>query len=333
MLFQKAELGIDLGTSNILIFEKTKGIVLNEPSIIVIDSKSEEVVAVGSEAKQMIGKTPENLVAIRPLHEGIINDFDLAAQLIKQLLKKSIPSLRKPTIVVNTSTNSTSVEQRAIHNALSTYGARNIHFIEEPVAAAIGANLPIEEPIASVVVDIGGGTTEIGIISFGGVVASESIKIGGNTFDRKIIQLVREKYNMLIGSQTAEQIKISIGYAHPNHKEQFEDVIGRNLVTGLPQTITISSFDIYHAMKDSLEKIAATIHKTLEAAPPELSGDIVDHGIVLTGGGSLLKGMKEWLAEETKVPIFIAQDPLEAVALGTGEALSMISQLKHSKLK
>jgi len=331
MVFSKAEIGIDLGTSNILIYEKSKGIVLNEPAIIVVDSKTDEVVSVGSEAKDMVGKTPKNLTALSPLSDGIINDFDLTAELVKRLLKKSVPTVRKPTIVVNISTNSTSVEQRAIHNALTTYGARAIHFIENPVAAAIGAELPIEEPIASVIVDIGGGTSEIGIISFGGVVAGESVQIGGNAFDEKISQLLREKHNVLIGSKTAEHLKKTIGHVHPDHPEEKLDVIGRNLVTGLPETITVSSHDIYEAMKDSLEKIATAIHKTLEECPPELSGDIVDHGIVLTGGGALFGGMKEWLMEETKVPIFIAPNPLESVALGTGDALTTITNLKQSK--
>ena len=331
MVFAKAEIGIDLGTSNILIYENSKGIVLNEPAIIVIDSKTDKVVAVGSEAKDMVGKTPENLVALRPLTNGIINDFDLTAELLKRLLKKSIPSVRKPTFVVNISTDSTSVEQRAIHNALSAYGARNIHFIEDPVAAAIGAELPIEEPVASVILDIGGGTSEIGIISFGGVVAARSVQIGGNTFDEKIVQLLREKHKVLIGSQTAEQLKMTIGHVHPNHKEEKLDVIGRNLITGLPESINVSSYDIYRAIKESLEKIAAAVHETLEKCPPELSGDIVDHGIVLTGGGALLKGMKEWLMEETKVPIFMAPRPLESVALGAGDALAMIANLKQSK--
>jgi len=333
MLFSKVEIGIDLGTTNILIYEKSKGIVLDEPAIIVIDTKTDEVIATGSEAKDMVGKTPENYVAVRPLTDGIINDYDLTAKLLKSLLKKAVPSVRKPTIVVNVSTDSTSVEQRAIHNAISSFGASNIHFIDEPVAAAIGANLPIEEPIASVVVDIGGGTTEVGIISFGGVVASDSIKIGGNIFDEKIMQFIRENHNVLIGSQTAEQLKITIGNAYPDHKEQTEEVVGRDLITGLPKTVTISSKDIYEAIEDSLQSISLSIHKTLEAAPPELSGDIVDHGIILTGGGALLKGMKRWLTEETKVPIFIAPDPLHSVALGTGEALSMISTLKQMKMK
>lgn len=331
MFFSKAEIGIDLGSSNILIYEKSKGIVLNEPAIIVLNAKTDEIIAVGSEAKDMVGKTPENIVALRPLTKGIVNDFDLTAELLKRLLKKSIPSVRKPTVVVNISSGSTSVEQRAIHNALTSYGAGNIHFIEDTVAAAIGAGLPIEEPIASVVLDIGGGTSEIGIISFGGVVASKSVQIGGSTFDEKIVQLVKEKYNLLIGSQTAEQLKISIGQVHSDHEEEKLDIIGRNLVTGLPESLTVSSYDVYRAMKDSLEKIASAVHDTLEKCPPELSGDIVDHGIVLTGGGALLKGMKEWLMEETKVPIILAPSPLEAVALGTGDALSMISNLKQSK--
>lgn len=332
MFFSKAEIGIDLGSNNILIYEKSKGVILNEPAIIVIERKSNKIVAVGEEAKEMVGKTPENFIAIKPINEGKINDFDLVAEMLKRLLKKALPTMRKPNVVVNLSTNSTSVEQRAIQNALLAYGVKNIHFIENPVAAAIGANLPIEEPIASVIVDIGGGITEVSIISFGGVVVSEAIKVGGNTFDEKILQLVREKYNVLIGSQTAEQLKIDIGYAIKDHPEKKEKIIGRDLITGLPKTVTVSSYDIYNAIKDSLNKISVAIHKTLEECPPELSGDIVDHGIVLTGGGALMKGMKKWLADETKVPIFIAPDPLQAVALGAGKALTMIDDLKAAKL-
>src|SRR5699024_582959 len=328
------EIGIDLGTANILIYSKTKGVVLNEPSVVAIDINSKKVVAVGKEAKEMIGKTPKNIVPIRPLREGVIADYDVTAQMLKALLKKVSKkmglSMRKPVVIVCTPTGSTSVERRAIHNAVASYGAKKVHLIEESVAAAIGSDLPVDEPLANVIVDIGGGTAEVGIISFGGVVSSKSVRIGGDTLDDEIIQYVRKKYNVMIGERTAENVKMEIGYAYEDHEEQSMEIRGRDMVTGLPQTITISSKEIYNAIKESLEHILEAIQSTLEECPPELSGDIVDHGIVLTGGGALLQGMKEWLTSEIDVPIHIAPNPLEAVAIGTGKAVKMISKLQEA---
>lgn len=334
MFFSKAEVGIDLGTANILIYTKSKGVILNEPAIVAVDVHTQKVIATGTDAKEMVGKTPENIVAIRPLKDGVIADYNLTAELLKKFLKKagkrSGTSIRKPNVVVCVPSGSTSVERRAINNAISSYGARSVHLIEEPVAAAIGSDLPVDEPIASVVVDIGGGTSEIGIISFGGVVSGHAVRIGGDQFDEEITQYIRRYHNVLIGERTAEQVKMTIGYAHPDHAEETMDIRGRDMMTGLPKTITISSTDIYHAIKPSLEKVLAVIHNTLENCPPELSGDIVDHGIVLTGGGALLKGMKDWLAQETQVPVFIAPNPLESVAIGTGRALTMIAKLQKA---
>lgn len=333
-MFSKAEIGIDLGTANILIYSKSKGIVLNEPSIVAVDINTRDVVAIGAEAKEMVGKTPQNIVSIRPLKGGVIADYDVTTQMLKELLKKvsktlSI-SMRKPSVVICTPSSSTSVERRAIHNAVSSYGAKDVHLIEEPVAAAIGADLPVEEPIANVIVDIGGGTSEIGIISFGGVVSSNAIRIGGDNFDDDIIKYVRKKHNILIGERTAENIKMEIGYAHPNHQDEKMDIRGRDMVTGLPQTIEVTSSEIYEAIHVSLEKILEGIHASLENCPPELSGDIVDHGIVLTGGGAMLNGIKEWLSEELLVPVHIAPNPLESVAIGTGRSLTMISKLQKA---
>lgn len=333
-MFSNAEIGIDLGTANILIYSKSKGIVLNEPSVVAIDINTKNVVAVGAEAKEMIGKTPKNIVPIRPLQDGVIADFDVTAQMLKTLLKKvskkSGLSIRKPTVVVCTPSGSTSVERRAIHNAIASYGVKNIHIIEEPVAAAIGADLPVEEPIANVVVDIGGGTSEVGIISLGGVVSGNSVRTGGDHMDEAIIHHIRKEYNVLIGERTAENIKMEIGYAHPNHEEITMDIRGRDLVTGLPKTVTVSSLEVHHALKESLEKILDAIRETLETCPAELSGDIVDRGVVLTGGGALLNGMKEWLAEELIVPVHVAQEPQEAVAIGTGRSLKMIEKLQKA---
>ncbi|WP_156291724.1 rod-share determining protein MreBH [Oceanobacillus salinisoli] len=333
-MFSNAEIGIDLGTANILIYSKSKGIVLNEPSVVAIDIHSKQVVAVGAEAKEMIGKTPQNIIPIRPLKDGVIADYDVTAQMLKALLKKVSKkvgiSTRKPTVVVCTPSGSTSVERRAIHNAVTSYGAKHVHLIEEPVAAAIGADLPVDEPIANVIVDIGGGTSEVGIISFGGVVACNSIRVAGDRLDEEIIQHIRKNYNILIGERTAENIKMEIGYAHPNHEEVPMEIRGRDMVTGLPKTITISSMEIYNAIKESLEQILDTIRATLEECPPELSGDIVDHGIVLTGGGALLNGLKEWLSDKINVPVHMAPNPLESVAIGTGRSLKMINKLQKA---
>src|SRR5699024_9523073 len=252
IMFSTAEIGIDLGTANILIYSKSKGIVLNEPNVVAIDMTTIDVVAVSAEAKQMVGKTPKNIVPIRPLKNGVIADYDVTAQMLKVLLKKVSKkiglSLRKPIVVVCTPTGSTTVERRAIDNAVSSYGAKQVHLIEEPIAAAIGSDLPIDEPIANVVVDIGGGTTEIGIISFGGIVSSNSVRVGGDLMDEEITQYIRKKYSILIGERTAEQVKMEIGHAHPNHEEEKMEVRGRDMVTGLPKTVTISSKEVYAAI-------------------------------------------------------------------------------------
>ena len=333
-MFSNAEIGIDLGTANILIYSKTKGVVLNEPSVVAIDVNTKDVVAVGTEAKEMIGKTPKNIIPIRPLRDGVIADYDVTAQMLKVLLKKVSKkigvSMRKPTVVVCTPAGSTAVERRAIHNAISSFGAKTVHLIEEPVAAAIGADLPVDEPLASVVVDIGGGTSEVGIISFGGVVSSNSIRVGGDNLDEEIIHHIRKNYNVLIGERTAENIKMEIGYAHPNHKEETMAIRGRDMVTGLPKTIDITSTEIHEAIKEPLLKILDAVKATLEDCPPELSGDIVDHGVVLTGGGSMLQGMKEWLAGELNVPVHMAPNPQEAVAIGTGKSLKIINKLQKA---
>ncbi|SHH80655.1 rod-share determining protein MreBH [Virgibacillus chiguensis] len=333
-MFSTAEVGIDLGTANILIYTKSKGIVLNEPSVVAIDVNTKQVVAVGTEAKEMVGKTPQNIIPIRPLKDGVIADYDVTSQMLKAFLKKVSKqigmSMRKPVVVVCTPSGSTTVERRAIHNAVSSYGAKQVHLIEEPIAAAIGADLPVDEPVANVVVDIGGGTSEVGIISFGGVVSCNSVRVGGDKMDEEIIHHIRKNYNILIGERTAENIKMEIGYAHPNHKEKTMEIRGRDMVTGLPKTLTITSKEVYLALKESLEQVLGAIRTTLENCPPELSGDIVDHGIVLTGGGALLQGMQEWLSHELIVPVHLAPNPLESVAIGTGRSLKMIHKLQKA---
>ena len=328
------EIGIDLGTANILIYSKNKGIALNEPSVVAIDTVTKNIVAVGNEAKEMIGKTPEKIVTIRPLKDGVIADFDVTTEMLKHFLNKASKkigfSMRKPNVVVCIPSGSTSVERRAIQDAVRNAGAKKIYLIEEPVAAAIGAGLPVDEPVANVVVDIGGGNTEVAIISFGGVVACHSIKIGGDRLDDEIIQHVRKEYNVLIGERTAENIKMEIGYALIDHEELFMDVRGRDLVTGLPKTLTLSSYEIRKAMKESLLQVLEAIRATLEDCPAELSGDIVDRGVILTGGGSLMKGMEAWLSKEIVVPVQLATNPLESVVFGTGKALPYMSKLQAS---
>lgn len=324
-------IGIDLGTANILVYSKTKGIALNEPAVVAIDTETKSILAVGHEAKDMIGKTPGKIIAVRPLKDGVIADFNVTTDMLKHMIrkagKKADFSLRKPNVVVCAPYGSTSVERRAIEDAVRNAGAKKIRLIEEPVAAAIGAGLPVDEPVANVVVDIGGGTTEVAIISFGGIVACHSIRVGGDKLDDEIIQHVRKEYNVLIGEQTAETVKMEIGHAVPDHEEMFMDIRGRDLVTGLPKTITLSSREVNVAMRDSLLQILEAVRATLEDCPAELSGDIVDRGVILTGGGALLKGMEEWVCSEIIVPVHLAPSPLESVAIGTGQALQFMHKL------
>ncbi|WP_433747217.1 rod-share determining protein MreBH [Falsibacillus pallidus] len=333
-MFSNSEIGIDLGTANILVYSKNKGIILNEPSVVAIDTESKNVLAVGAEAKSMIGKTPGKIVAVRPLKDGVIADYDITTEMLKQIMKyagkKLGFSIRKPNVVVCTPSGATSVERRAIHDAVKNSGAKTVHLIEEPVAAAIGADLPVDEPVANVIVDIGGGTTEVAIISYGGVVTCNTIRIGGDQMDEDIVQYVRKKYNLLIGERTAETIKMEIGYALIEHDEMTMDIRGRDLVTGLPKTITLASSEIQTALKESLLHILETIRATLENCPPELSGDIVDRGVILTGGGALLNGMQDWLSKEIVVPVHLAASPLESVAIGTGRSLTVIHKLQKA---
>lgn len=333
-MFQSTEIGIDLGTANILVYSKNKGIILNEPSVVAVDTTTKAVLAIGTDAKNMIGKTPGKIVAVRPMKDGVIADYDITTDLLKHIMKKAGKSIgmsfRKPNVVVCTPSGSTAVERRAISDAVKNCGAKNVHLIEEPVAAAIGADLPVDEPVANVVVDIGGGTTEVAIISFGGVVSCHSIRIGGDQLDEDIVAFVRKKYNLLIGERTAEQVKMEIGHALIEHVPDAMEIRGRDLVTGLPKTIMLQSNEIQNAMRESLLHILEAIRATLEDCPPELSGDIVDRGVILTGGGALLNGIKEWLSEEIVVPVHVAPNPLESVAIGTGRSLEVIDKLQKA---
>ncbi|OCA82780.1 rod-share determining protein MreBH [Pseudobacillus wudalianchiensis] len=331
-MFGQTEIGIDLGTANLLVYSKDKGIIVNEPSVVAIDTETRKVLAIGTDAKNMIGKTPGRIIATRPMKDGVIADFDITSEMLKGLMKKAGKvlgfNIRKPNVVVCTPSGATSVEKRAIQDAVKSSGAKTVHLIEEPVAAAIGADLPVEEPIANLIVDIGGGTTEVAIISYGGVVSCNSIRIGGDKLDEDIIQYIRKQYNLLIGERTAEKVKMEIGYALVDHQERLMDVRGRDLVTGLPKTIEVSSYEIQKAIKESLLAILETIRVTLENSPPELSGDIVDRGVVISGGGSLLNGMQEWLSQEIIVPVHLAPNPLESVAIGTGRSLHVMKSLQ-----
>lgn len=326
-------IGIDLGSSNILLHQKGKGIIFQEPSVVAINTTTNEIVAVGNDAKNMIGKTPRNVEIINPIKNGVISDYNRTAQVLKLLMKKVTNgrsfTLRKPNVVIAAPTKSTPVERRAIIDAVKNCGAKNVQIIENTISAAIGSGLKVDEPIASMIVDIGGGTTEVAIISYGGVVACHSLKIGGDKFDEDITQYIRKKYNLLIGQPTAEQIKKDIGFATEDHDELICNARGRYLVTGLPKTISLTSKEVHVAMKESLEQILATIRLTLEECPPELSGDIVDYGIIITGGGALLKGVQEWLNEELHLPVNLAPSPLESVVVGTGKAIGFIDKMKN----
>ncbi|EAC7035967.1 rod shape-determining protein [Listeria monocytogenes] len=327
-MFGTTTIGIDLGTANILVYSKEKGIILNEPSVVALNTNDGTVLAIGQEAKEMIGKTQTSISAVRPMKDGVIADFDLTSGLLREIMRRiSVSGVRKPNVVVCTPTGATSVERRAISDAVRSTGARSVVLIEEPVAAAIGADLPVAEPVANVIVDIGGGTSEIAIISYGGVVSSTSIRTGGDHMDEEIIQYIRKNYNLLIGQTTAERIKMELGYAPIEHVTQTADIRGRDLLTGLPKTIQVSSTEIQSALAETLQRILEAIRNTLELCPPELSGDIVDRGIILSGGGSLLQGFRDWLVQEIDVPVHMAPSPLESVAIGTGRSLVFADKL------
>ncbi|MBC1385561.1 rod-share determining protein MreBH [Listeria innocua] len=327
-MFGTTTIGIDLGTANILVYSKEKGIILNEPSVVALNTNDGTVLAIGHEAKEMIGKTPTSISAVRPMKDGVIADFDLTSGLLREIMRRiSTSGVRKPNVVVCTPTGATSVERRAISDAVRSTGARSVSLIEEPVAAAIGADLPVAEPVANVIVDIGGGSSEIAIISYGGVVSSTSVRTGGDHMDEEIIQYIRKNYNLLIGQATAERIKMELGFAPIEHVAQTADIRGRDLLTGLPKTIQVSSTEIQSALEETLQRILEAIRNTLEMCPPELSGDIVDRGIILSGGGSLLQGFRDWLVQEIDVPVHMAPSPLESVAIGTGRSLAFVDKL------
>lgn len=328
---------IDLGTANTLVFIKGKGIVLREPSVVAKNIVTNEIVAVGSAAKNMIGRTPGSIVTIRPMKDGVIADFDITIAMIEHYLKEATKASgsawKKPNVIICVPYGITSVEQRAVIDAASQAGAKEAFTIEEPFAAAMGANLPVWEPTGSMVVDIGGGTTEVAVISLGGIVTSESIRVGGDAMDLAIISYIRKSYNLTIGESTSEAIKIGIGSASMLETEEKMEIRGRDLLTGLPKTLEISQSEIAEALHESIVQIIDGIKKTLETTPPELSADVMKRGIVLTGGGVLLRNLDKVISEETNIPVFIAEDPLDCVVNGTGKALDNFEVIKRMQAK
>ncbi|CAM3134562.1 rod shape-determining protein [Filibacter tadaridae] len=327
-MFSK-DIGIDLGTANVLIHVKGSGIVLNEPSVVAIDKKTNKVLAVGEEARQMVGRTPGNIIAIRPMKDGVIADFDVTEAMLSFFINKLNVKgfLTKPRILICCPTNITSVEQKAIRQAAEKSGGKKIYLEEEPKVAAIGAGMDIFLPSGNMVVDIGGGTTDVAVLSMGDIVTSESINVAGNTFDNDITLYIKKQYKLLIGERTAENIKIDIGSVFSGGQDKTMDIRGRDMATGLPRTITITSKEIGEALKESVKLIVHAAKNVLEKTPPELSADIIDRGVFLTGGGALLHGIDQLLAEELKVPVFIADNPLDCVAIGTGILLENIDKV------
>jgi rod shape-determining protein MreB and related proteins len=329
--FFSSDMGIDLGTANTLVYVKGQGVVLCEPSVVAIEKDTNNVLAVGEEAKRMLGRTPGNIVAIRPLKDGVIADFDITEAMLRYFIRKvnSKNSLVSPRVVIAVPSGITEVEKRAVRDSAERAGARSpVYLIEEPIAAAIGVGLPIHEPGGNMIIDIGGGTTEMAVISLGGIVYSKSIRIGGDECDEAIIHHMRKTYNLLIGERTAEHVKVTIGSAYPLAEELKIEVKGRDILAGLPKTVMITSEEVRAALAEPISAILDAVRITLEKTPPELSADLVDRGLILAGGGALLKGIDKILSEETGLAVHIADDPLTAIALGTGRALSEMSFLK-----
>ncbi|RAZ81569.1 rod shape-determining protein [Planococcus halotolerans] len=322
------DIGIDLGTANVLIYVKGKGVILNEPSVVAMDRKTNQVIAVGEEARKMIGRTPAHIIAVRPLKDGVIADFDVTEIMLKYFIDrlKVRGFMNKPRILICCPTNVTSVEQKAIREAAEKSGGKKVYLEEEPKVAAIGAGMDIYQPTGNMVVDIGGGTTDVAVLSMGDIVTSESIKIAGDVFDNDILQYVKKHYKLLIGERTAENIKMEIGTVFKGSRKDEMEIRGRDMVSGLPRVITIHSEEIELALRESVNLIVASAKNVLEKTPPELSADIIDRGVILTGGGALLHGIEQLLAEELKVPVFISEDPMNCVAIGTGKMLDSLSR-------
>ena len=321
------DVGIDLGTASILVYIKGKGVVLKEPSVVAFDRDTNKIKAIGEEARLMLGRTPGNIVAVRPLRQGVISDYTVTEKMLKFFIQKAIgkKTFRKPKIAVCVPSGVTEVEKKAVEDATYQAGAREVFIIEEPIAAAIGAGIDISRPCGNMIVDIGGGTTDIAVISLGGTVVSTSIKIAGDDFDEAIVRYMRKKHNLLIGERTAEDIKIKVGSCYPRAQVDSIDVRGRNLVTGLPKTVTVTSEETEEALKEATAQIVEAVHSVLERTPPELTADIADRGIVLTGGGALLRGLEELLESKTGINTMTAEEPMQCVAIGTGKFVEFLS--------
>ena len=328
------DIGIDLGTASVLVYIKGKGIVLREPSVVAIDRNTNKILAVGEEARLMLGRTPGNIVAIRPLREGVISDYDITEKMLRYFIDKAIGRRRliKPRMVVCVPSGVTEVEKRAVIDAANNAGARTTRLIEEPIASAIGAGLDISKASGNMVLDIGGGTTDIAVISLGGIVVSTSIKIAGDKFDEAIVRYMRKKHNIMIGERTAEELKINAGTAFPREEQLKVEVRGRNLISGLPKTIEVTSDEMLEALSEPVSAIADAVHSVLERTPPELSADISDRGIVMAGGGSLLNGLDKLISKRTGIPVYVAEDAISCVAIGTGQALEHIDMLQNSDI-
>jgi len=321
--FFRYDVGIDLGTANTVVFVQGEGIILREPSVVALDRSSNRVLAIGEQARLMVGRTPGNIIAVRPMRDGVIADFETTEAMIRSFIQKASQKkyFARPRVLIGVPCGITSVEKRAVLDAAKQAGAKEAYLIEEPMAAAIGARLPVEEPCGHMIIDIGGGTTEVAVISLGGIVVSESIRVAGDEFDSAIIDHCRKSYNLLIGERMAEQVKIRIGSSIPFSEEKTMDVTGRDLLSGLPKTFTLSSYEIRDAVAEPMAAILNTLRRTLERTPPELASDIVDTGVLLTGGGSLLYGLSQYFQDETEIKMHMAEDPLSCVALGTGHVL------------
>jgi rod shape-determining protein MreB len=329
--FGGRDMAVDLGTANTLVYVRGRGIVLSEPSVVAIDERSGEVHAVGVEAKRMLGRTPGTISAIRPLKDGVIADFDITEQMLKHFIQKVHQHrFAHPRVVVCVPSGVTGVEKRAVEEATLNAGAREAHLIEEPMAAAIGAGLPVSEPTGNMIVDVGGGTTEVAVISLGGIVVSQSLRVGGDEMDEAIISHVKKEYKLLIGQQTAEEIKLEIGSAFDLREEFHAEVRGRDMLTGLPKTVVLSSDEVRHALEEPVSQIIDAIRSTLDKTPPELAADIMDRGIVLAGGGALLAGLDERLRHETQMPSHLAESPLTCVAVGSGRSLEVLETMSRA---
>jgi rod shape-determining protein MreB and related proteins len=330
--FGGRDMAVDLGTANTLVYVRGRGIVLSEPSVVAIDSATGEVHAVGLEAKRMLGRTPGTISAIRPLKDGVIADFDVTEQMLRHFIQKVHQHrFAHPRVVVCVPSGVTGVEKRAVEEATLSAGARQAYLIEEPMAAAIGAGLPVAEPTGNMIVDIGGGTTEVAVISLGGIVVSQSLRVGGDEMDEAIINHIKREYKLLIGQQTAEEIKLEVGSAFPLKEEVQAEVRGRDMLTGLPKTVILSSEEVRHALEDPVNQIIDAIKSTLDKTPPELAADIMDRGIVLAGGGALLQGLDQRLRQETHMPTHLAESPLTCVAVGSGRSLEEFEAMRNSK--